>query len=122
MIIVPPGVGFSEAGVCGTHGYPGDYDFPADYDVAWGGFVPNDGNLDTITVSLSHELVEACTDPEDDGWTIKGGHRRAPRFATFAKRQPAGSTECWCKAIGQCSTMPALSHWRRRRTGGKSPA
>jgi len=72
MIIVPPGVGFSEAGVCGTHGYPGDYDFPADYDVAWGGFVLNDGNLDTITVSLSHELVEACTDPEDDGWTIKG--------------------------------------------------
>ena len=72
VIIPPPGVGFTDSGTCGAHGFPGDYDFPADYDVAWGGFVLNDGNLDTITTSLSHELVEACTDPEDDGWTIKG--------------------------------------------------
>jgi hypothetical protein len=72
MIIPPPGVNINQPGVCGAHGYPGDYDFPADYDVAWAGYVLNDGSLDTITTSLSHELVEACTDPEDDGWTLDG--------------------------------------------------
>jgi hypothetical protein len=34
--------------------------------------VLNDGILDTVTRRLSHEVVEACTDPEDDGWTIDG--------------------------------------------------
>jgi hypothetical protein len=72
MIITPPGVNFTDQNVCGTHGYPGDYDFPFDYDRAWAGFVINDGSIDTITTHLSHELVEACTDPEDDGWTIDG--------------------------------------------------
>jgi hypothetical protein len=72
MIVVPPGVGIDPAGPCGAHGYPGDYDFPADYSTAWGGYVLNDGTLDTITTSLSHEIVEACTDTEDDGWTITG--------------------------------------------------
>ena len=71
IFIPPPGVSYNQPGVC-THGYPGDFDFPADYDRAWAGFVLNDGNIDTITTSLSHELLEACTDPEDDGWTIDG--------------------------------------------------
>jgi len=71
MLILPPGIA-SGQGVCGIHGHPGDYDFPADYDTAWAGFVINDGNIDTVTSKLSHELVEACTDPEDDGWRIDG--------------------------------------------------
>jgi hypothetical protein len=72
MIVLPPGIAYSDPNVTGIHGYPGDYDFPFDYDVAWGGFVLNDGTLDTITTRLSHELVEACTDTEDDGWTVDG--------------------------------------------------
>lgn len=72
LFVLPPGVGYDQPGVTGAHGYPGDYDFPFDYDTAWAGFVLNDGTLDTVTTRLSHELVEACTDPEDDGWTIDG--------------------------------------------------
>jgi len=72
LFITPPGTGYNQPGVGGAHGDPGDYDFPADYDRAWAGFVLNDGNIDTITTTLSHELVEACTDPEGDGWTIDG--------------------------------------------------
>ena len=71
MLILPPGIA-SGQGVCGIHGHPGDYDFPFDYDTAWAGFVINDGNLEEVTTRLSHELVEACTDPEDDGWIIDG--------------------------------------------------
>ena len=72
MLILPPGVVYDDPNVGGIHGHPGDYDFPFDYDTAWAGFVLNDGDIDTITTRLSHELVEACTDPEDDGWTIDG--------------------------------------------------
>lgn len=72
MFILPPGVNYTDPNVGGIHGYPGDYDFPFDYDHAWAGFALNDGTLDTITTRLSHEIVEACTDPEDDGWTIDG--------------------------------------------------
>ncbi len=75
MIVAPPHVKFDDPKPTGAHGYPGDYDFPFDYDVAWGGYVLNDGTLDTVTARLSHEIVEACTDPEDDGWTIDGRSR-----------------------------------------------
>lgn len=72
MIIPPPLVVYEDAGVCGIHGYPWDFDLSTGYTKAWAGFALNDGTLDTITANLSHEVVEACTDPEDDGWLIEG--------------------------------------------------
>jgi hypothetical protein len=36
--------------------------------VAW---IGNDGTVDTITQVFSHELVEALTDPEGDGWQVE---------------------------------------------------
>jgi hypothetical protein len=35
------------------------------------GWVGNDGHLGTITGTFSHELVEALTDPEGDGWQVE---------------------------------------------------
>jgi hypothetical protein len=70
--VLPPEVNFNDPNAVGAHGSPGDYDFPSAYDRVWAGWVMNDGRLDTVTRRFSHELVEACTDPEDDGWTIDG--------------------------------------------------
>jgi hypothetical protein len=43
-------------------------DAPVDYPYAW---TVNDGNLDTITSTFSHELVEAVTDPAGNGIQLK---------------------------------------------------
>ncbi|MEA3200509.1 MAG: hypothetical protein QOE90_1937 [Thermoplasmata archaeon] len=63
--IMPPGTSSSTAGRGGFHSTASDYDFPFDWDTAWYLWVMN-GSLDTITSLFSHELVEACTDPEGD--------------------------------------------------------
>src|SRR5258708_4094532 len=42
-----------------------------DVDTAWYAWVGN-GPLATMTRTFGHELVETCTDPEGDGWTIDG--------------------------------------------------
>lgn len=69
--IMPPGVNPNRTdGTIGEHSYAGDYDFPFDYDKAWYCWVTNNGTLDSVTKILSHELVEACTDPEGDGWQV----------------------------------------------------
>lgn len=67
---MPPGVSFNNPSTVGEHTYDTDYDFPADYDKAWFAWVTNDGSLtnyNSIPRIFSHELVEACTDPEGDG-------------------------------------------------------
>lgn len=69
-VIMPPGVNSSTSGINGEHTTAGDYDFPFDWDTAWVAWVMNDGTLNTVTSVFSHELVEACTDPEGDGWQV----------------------------------------------------
>ncbi len=65
--IMPPGVNTSDTGgVIGNHYMAHDYDFPFDWDTAWCCWVMNNGTLDFVTKIFSHELVEACTDPEGD--------------------------------------------------------
>ncbi len=74
MFILPPNFPYEVPGVAGAHGPVPDAEL-IDLDYAWAGFITHDGNLDTIMVNLSHEIIEACTDPEsqvDDGWTIDG--------------------------------------------------
>jgi hypothetical protein len=66
MLILPANVG-SNKPLAGEHTYDTDYDFPFDYDKAWFGWVTHNGKLDSLTPIFSHELVEACTDPEGDG-------------------------------------------------------
>jgi hypothetical protein len=75
MIVAPRNFSY-ESDIGGAHGPIAQLDPPADIDTAWGAFVLNNNiNLIDLMRSLSHELVEACTDPEsetDDGWTIDG--------------------------------------------------
>ena len=66
-VIMPAGVNLSGGGATGRHSYDTDYDFPFDWDRAWYCWVMNNGTLDSVTTIFSHELVEACSDPEGDG-------------------------------------------------------
>src|SRR5579872_3729612 len=68
MFVLPPNSQYENPAFTGAHGYPYDYDFPGDVDYAWAGFVLGDPDVNVVTSRLFHEIVEACSDPEDDGW------------------------------------------------------
>jgi hypothetical protein len=70
VVVMPPFVNPSNTSNIGEHLYATDYDFPFDFDKAWCAWLTNDGTLDTLTTIFSHELVEACTDPEGNAWQI----------------------------------------------------
>lgn len=67
MFILPANVRLNETKITGFHAYDTDFDFPLDFDRTWFGCVTHNGTLDSLTPLFSHELVEACTDPEGDG-------------------------------------------------------
>jgi hypothetical protein len=83
-VVMPPGIAASDPNVIGEHSlfYYTDIDIlNFDIDIAqkaYFAWVLNDGTLDGITTILSHELVEAVTDPEGnailgDAATCYGG-------------------------------------------------
>jgi len=78
MVLMPSGAN-GPSNARGAHSDPSDYDFPFDIDYAWVAWV-GPGTLDYTMDVLSHELVEAITDPEPDSpaWTmnrsINGGN------------------------------------------------
>ncbi len=61
-VIMPVGVSSDQSNVIGEHFSPGE-----DILSAW---VMNDGTLDSVTTLFSHELVEACTNPNGDGYQL----------------------------------------------------
>ena len=70
-VIMPVGVNYNQSNVNGEHSFAINvsYSFPVDVDIdkvfyAW---VMNDGTLADITIIFSHELVEACSDPDGNG-------------------------------------------------------
>jgi hypothetical protein len=84
-VLMPPGVNYTDEAVTGEHSHYTYYAFPLYWaNVRWG-WVLN-GTLDDLTVRFSHELVEACTDPDS---TLDGG-------STFVVTSgcPAGSRSC----------------------------
>ena len=68
-VLMPPGANYTNEAVTGEHGHYTYYAFPLYWaNVRWGWVL--DGTLDDLTVRFSHELVEACTDPDS---TLDGG-------------------------------------------------
>lgn len=63
-VITPRNVSNTNANFIGEHTFSTIAGVRAHW--AW---VTNDGTLAGVTSIFSHELVEACTDPEGDGWT-----------------------------------------------------
>src|SRR5262249_10987640 len=66
MFILPANVHSNNPKHTGEHMYDTDFDLPFDIDKTWFGWVTHNGTLDSLTPIFSHELVEACTDPEGD--------------------------------------------------------
>lgn len=70
LVVMPPDTNYGPGGLRGAHSSFASGS-AIDTDTAWAGWIGND-SFDRMTEALSHELVEICTDPEGDGWTILG--------------------------------------------------
>jgi len=73
-VFLPIGVNFNQPNTNGEHSftYNISYSFPfnVDLDKIIFSWVMNDGTLDSLTAIFSHELVEACTDPDGKGFQV----------------------------------------------------
>jgi hypothetical protein len=67
-VIMPPGTIYGPGGLSGAHTFPSSGSI-IDTDIAWLGWV-GAADLNTMTRTFGHELVETCTDPEGDGWYV----------------------------------------------------
>ncbi len=78
IVLLPQRVGgatlSTPPGLNGAHSYAtySDYDFPVDWDndsvfYAW---IRNTGSRAQISTTVSHEIVEAMTDPMGNGWQV----------------------------------------------------
>ncbi len=71
-VVMPPGTSYKPGGARGAHSSESDddvFEFDSDHAwVAWIGF--NEGTVDGLTLTFSHELVETMTDPNADGWYV----------------------------------------------------
>jgi hypothetical protein len=77
-VFMPTYANYGPGGALGAHSAVvwSDYDlFDVDNDRARVAWIGNPGNVDGITTTFSHELVEACTDPET---TASPGWRQVP--------------------------------------------
>lgn len=86
-VIMPVGVSSDQSNVIGEHFSPGE-----DILCAW---VMNDGTLDSVTTIFSHELVEACTNPNGDGYQLD------------APGQCSASPINWCEIGDVCEGIRA---------------
>jgi hypothetical protein len=108
-VILPPGVSSAGGAFIGEHTFFTftEFDFPFDFDndnahFAW---ITNDGTLDSITTIFSHELVEACTDPE--GSAVLG---------TAGTCSQTGWCEIGdvCNSTGRVNGVQVQSYWSQR--------
>jgi hypothetical protein len=69
MFVMPQGVTPSGTSAIGDHTSAHDTDL-FDGDDAYFAWITNNGSIDSITQIISHELVEACSDPMGDAWQV----------------------------------------------------
>src|SRR5262249_30992875 len=76
LVITPPGAQYQDHGAAGFHSDFHDFTdiFSFDVDHIHYGWIGNNGSLDFVTDIMSHEVVEAMTDPDvGDGITTTHG-------------------------------------------------
>jgi Ca2+-binding RTX toxin-like protein len=64
LVVTPPGINSDDAGAGGYHNWGDFHDEWFDWDRVYYGWIGNTGTLDSVTTVLSHEVIEAITDPE----------------------------------------------------------
>jgi hypothetical protein len=80
IVILPPGVSSADnPNYIGEHNHYTYYAFPLYWANVHFGWVTNNGTLDGVTEIFSHELVEACTDPDPgDGFVVTADRGGGP--------------------------------------------
>jgi hypothetical protein len=96
IVMMPPNTIYGPGGLSGAHSF--GTNTAIDTDHTWVAWIGN-GTLNQMTQTFSHELVEMCTDPEHDAWTIDG--------------QPASENEIGdiCNKNGTLKGNSVVSYW-----------
>lgn len=118
-VLLPVGHSSADTGFVGQHQF---YDRPDGTRVHWA-WVTNDGTLDgvhSIPKILSHELAEACTDPDLGSGIVINGTDEVGDVCntTFAVVGGAAQQSYWSKADGRC----VLPTYRSVPPAGGNPA
>jgi hypothetical protein len=124
-VFMPPNTAFNgPAGVIGAHSRFNSGSV-IDVDNAWYAWIGN-GPLATMTRAFGHELVETCTDPEGDGWTIDGAPAALNEIGDICNsnsnlRILNGVTvePYWSKFDGACIIPTSVSVRRTLASAGK---
>jgi hypothetical protein len=76
LVFTPPGInsGGSGSGDVGYHLSTADFDFPFDFDTWHYAWIGNFTSQDFITNSISHEVMESITDPDNSGIRLTNGN------------------------------------------------
>ena len=67
VVFTPPPIDFHRLDAASFHGVYTDYSFPFDFNTRHFAWIGDFGNLNSITEEVSHEVVEAMTNPDGDG-------------------------------------------------------
>jgi hypothetical protein len=124
-VFMPPNTAFNgPAGVIGAHSSFNSGSV-IDVDNAWYAWIGN-GPLATMTRAFGHELVETCTDPEGDGWTIDGAPASLNEIGDICNSNSSlrilnGVTvePYWSKFDGACIIPTSVSVRRTLASVGK---
>jgi hypothetical protein len=118
-VVMPPGVEANYADWDGAHNSDGGHGHGIHY--AW---FANSGNLDQLTAVMSHEIVEAATDPEGSGFLgVSGtcsqdGWCEIADICSFTGVVDAITVASyWSDAAGECVVQPSV---RREISSGRS--
>jgi hypothetical protein len=76
LVFTPPNISAGEPAAA-FHTSTFDFDFPFDFDTWHYAWIGNFNSMDYITNSISHEVMEAMTDPNDDGIRLTNGNEIA---------------------------------------------
>jgi hypothetical protein len=73
VVLLAPGVGLPDPTVASAHGATWRIVVPK-FHWAWYAWIASNGGIEATTTNLSHEVVEAYTDPHPNGgWVVNGG-------------------------------------------------
>jgi hypothetical protein len=123
-VVMPPNTKFNGPdGVIGAHGHFSSGSI-IDVDNAWYAWIGN-ANLATMTRAFGHELVETCTDPEGDGWTIDGAPAALNEIGDICNKNLGtvnGVTvePYWSKFDGACIIPTSVSVRRTLASVGRT--
>jgi hypothetical protein len=115
MVFMPPGIG-SSGTFTGEHTFFffNDTDNPADSQRVRFAWVTNNGTLDSVSEITSHEIAEACSDPEGTAFQIQ------PRNPSSWNE--IGDSGCGCQSVdARLNGVLVQKYWSQRDNACVAP-